>query len=327
MFSFGKIGRLMTVVASIALALTVLGPRNLAQAAEQPNLLVVGEDADQDTVPRGSRIFNRVLAALTSDMSELGFMVYDETAVGMDITNPGRVRRVDAELISVAQRIQQPPIDAIVVFQIYASVQQNAYSDIKELRVRIAGRMIQVQTGKALGNFEVAVGPRGLRPLPVSCNRDCILEHVGNEAKPIAHEVGIVLARKLDELSPTKPKRSSELTAPAPAEAAATPAVAPPASASTCTGLSTAYTIVMRGFDADDTGQIERLLMSFQGYEHHRPVRAQTRLSEYWYETCSDQARLERNLRVMLEQMPGQTRLALSGHRFEIQKIPAAGKR
>lgn len=329
MFSFGKIGRLVTVVASMALALTVLGPRNLAQAADQPNLLVVGEDADTDTVPRGSRIFNRVLAELTTDMSELGFKVYDETAVGMDITNPGRVRRVDAELISVAQRIQQPPIDAIVVFQIYSSVQQNAYSDIKELRVRIAGRMIQVQTGKALGNFEVAVGPRGLRPLPVSCNRDCILEHVGNEAKPIAHEVGIVLARKLDELSPTKPKSSSELTAPAPAPvvAATTPAAAPPASASACTGLSTAYTIIVRGFDPDDIGQIERLLMSFQGYEHHRPVRAQTRLSEYWYETCSDQARLERNLRVMLEQMPGQNRLALSGHRFEIQKIPAAGKR
>lgn len=329
MFSFRKIGRLITVAASIALALTVLGPRNLAQAGEQPNLLVVGEDADQDTVPRGSRIFNRVLAALTTDMRELGFKIYDETAVGMDITSPGRVRRVDAELISVAQRIPQPPIDAIVVFQIYASVQQNAYSDIKELRVRIAGRMIQVQTGKALGNFEVAVGPRGLRPLPVSCNRDCILEHVGNEAKPIAHEVGIVLARKLDELSPTKAKGSSALTAPAPATVTAEvpPPAAAPASAGTCSGMSTAYTIVVRGFDPDDTGQIERLLMSFQGYEHHRPVRAQTRMSEYWYETCSDHARLERNLRIMLEQMPGQNRLALSGHRFEIEKIAGAAKR
>jgi hypothetical protein len=328
MLNFGRIGRLMTMVASVAVALTVLGPRHMAQAGEQPNLLVVGEDADQDTVPRGSRIFNRVLAALTSDMQELGFKVYDETAVGMDITNPGRVRRTDAELVSVAQRIPQPPIDAVVAFQIYASVQQNAYSDIKELHIRIAGRMLQVQTGKALGNFEVAVGPRGLRPLPVSCNRDCILEHVGDEAKPIAHEVGIVLARKLDELSPTKPKSSSELTAPPPVAAAEVPPpVAAPVSGSACTGLSTAYTIVVRGFDPDDTGQIERMLMSFQGYEHHRPVRAETRFSEYWYETCSDQARLERNLRIMLEQMPGQNRLALNGHRFEIERIPGTGKR
>lgn len=327
MFNFGKMGRLLIVTAAVSLTFTMLGPHHIAQAGEQPNLLIVGEDADNDTVPRGSRIFNRVIGALTSDMSELGFKVYDETAVGMDITNPGRVRRTDAELISVAQRIPQPPIDAIVAFQIYASVQQNAYSDIKELRVRIAGRMIQVQTGKALGNFEVAVGPRGLKPLPVNCNRDCILEHVGNQAKPIAHEVGIVLARKLDELSPTKPKDASELKAPAPA-VAALPAPAPAAAPSgSCTGMSTAYTIVVRGFDPEDTGLIERMLVSFQGYEHHRPVRTRTRLAEYWYETCSDQARLERNLRTMLEQMPGQTRMALSAHRFEIEKIPGAGKR
>lgn len=325
MFTFEKIGRLMIAVASLVLTLTIMGPENHARAGEQPNLLIVGEDADQDTVPRGSRIFNRVLAALTSDMGELGFKVYDETAVGMDITNPGRVRRVDAELITVAQRIQQPPIDVVVVFQTYASVQQNAYSDIKELRVRIAGRMIQVQTGKALGNFEVAVGPRGLKPLPVNCNRDCILEHVGDEAKPIAHEVGIVLARKLDELSPTKQK--SELTAPAPAVAAVTAPALAGVKSGACSGMSTAYTIVIRGYDPDDLGQIERTMMSFQGYEHHRPVRAQTRLSEYWYETCSDQARLERNLRIMLEQMPGQNRLALSAHRFEIQRIQGAGKR
>ncbi|MBZ0148455.1 MAG: hypothetical protein K8F62_13080 [Pseudorhodoplanes sp.] len=325
MSGFWKSWRGLAVVVPLTVASFVTFSHEAALAAEQPNLLIVGEDADRDTVARGTRIFNRVLAALTTDMNELGFKVYDETAAGMDITNPGRVRRVDAELISVAQKISQPPIDAIVVFQIYASVQPNAYSDIKDLRVRIAGRMIQVQTGKALGNFEVAVGPRGLKPLPVKCNRDCILEHVGNEAKPIAHEVGIVLARKLDEISPAKPKSSSALTEPAPVE---TPRANPQVAASTtCSGMSTAYTIVLRGFDPDETGTIERMLIAFQGYEHHRPVRTQTRLAEYWYETCSDQARLERNLRIMLNQMQGQTRLALTGQRFEIERIAGAGKR
>ena len=316
-------------VALFAFTLFVPGSRHAAIAGEQPNLLVMGEDADEDTVPRHSRIFNRVLAALTTDMDELGFKVYDETAVGMDITDAGRVRRVDAELISLAQRIQQPPIDVIVVFQIYASVQQNAYSDIKDLRVRISGRMIQVQTGKALGNFEAAVGPRGLKPLPVNCNRDCILEYVGDQAKPIAHEVGIVLARKLDELSPVKATSTSPITQPA--AAAPTPAPAPTpgqiANATPCSGMSTAYTIVLRGYDPEEAGYIEKVLMSFQGYEHHRPVRTETRYAEYWYETCSDDARLERNLRTMTEQLQGQNRLALSAPGFEIEKIPSVGKR
>lgn len=66
----------------------------------------------------------------------------------------------------------------IAAFQIYASAQDNAYSDIKQLRIRIVGRMLQVQTGRDLGNFEVAVGPRGLKPIPPNCDTDCVLEHL-----------------------------------------------------------------------------------------------------------------------------------------------------
>ena len=307
-----------------------------AKAADQPNVLVMGEDADEDTVPRHSRIFNRVNDALRSRMMELGFRVYNETAMTMNITNPGRVRRTDAELISVAQNITAAPIDVISTFQIYASAQDNSYSDIKQLRLRIVGRMLQVQTGRDLGNFEVAVGPRGLKPLPPGCNPDCVLERVGDEAKIIANEVGIVLARKLDEMSPSARKSGEVITAPAPVASARAPAptqavpagpVAEQPSSKGCTGLSGAYTLVFNGYEGDDLRQIEQILVALSGYEHHRPIRSQSRHIEYWYETCSDSARLERNLRSMIDQMPGQNRVALSGNRFEIERIAAAGKR
>ena len=308
------------LLGSVLLA-SLLGPLQSSRAADQPNVLIMGEDADEDTVPRHSRIFNRVSDALSARMLELGFRVYNETATTMDITDPSRVRRTDAELISVAQNITAAPIDVVATFQISASAQENAYSDINQLRIRIVGRMLQVQTGRALGNFEVAVGPRGLNPIPPGCDRECVLEHVGNETKPIAHEVGTILARKLDELSPTAPESEKVMTQPAPI-----PSTPPPASEKTtsngCVGLSTAYTIVLSGFDPADIDAIERILVAFQGYEHHRPIRTQTRYAEYWYETCSDRARLERNLRAMVASMPGQNRLALSGNRFEIEQIP-----
>lgn len=293
--------------------------QHMVLAGEQPNLLVVGEDADQDTVPRGSRIFNRVLATLTGNMQELGFKVYDETAVGMDITNPGRVRRTDAELISVAQRIPKPPIDVIVPFQIYASVQQNAYSDIKELRVRISGRLLQVQTGKALGNFELAVGPRGLKPLPVNCNRDCILENVGDAAKVIADEVGIVLVAKLDALSPLPAQatgnmqKSQKVAPPPPNHATAAP--------EGCTGMNTAYTLVLKGFTPGEIDRFEGTVVNLPGYQHNRQVQVLTRYAEYWYETCSDQVRLERNLRLVFDRMHAPYRLGFAAQRFEIEKI------
>src|SRR5262245_34975029 len=105
------IGRLPSVwLGTILLALASLagGPHAAALAADRPNLMIVGEDADRDSVPRGSRIFNRVLAALTSDMIEQGYQVYDETAGSMQFTRPGKVRRTDAELVAIARNMSRP---------------------------------------------------------------------------------------------------------------------------------------------------------------------------------------------------------------------------
>ena len=54
-------------------------------------------------------------------------------------------------------------------------------------------------------------------------------------------------------------------------------------------------------------------------------IRTQGLYAEYLYETCSDRARLERNSRVMIEQMGGQSRIALTGNRFEIERIAGVG--
>lgn len=303
-----------------------------AAAADQPNLLIMGEDADEDTVPRHNRAFNRVNDALRTRMMEVGFKVYNETAVTMEMTNPGRVRRTDAELITVAQSVTSVPIDVVVAFQIYAQSRKAAYGDINQLQIRVRGHMLQMQTGRDLGVFEASVGPRGLKPLPVNCNRDCVLEHVGNEARIIANDVGTVLARQLDALSPTAPKAPTmaavaappPVSAPAPAPVTAP---APMAAAQGCTGLSSAYMLVFTGYEPSEMHSVETMITSFQGYERHRPVRTQNRYAEIWYESCSDRARLERNVRVLTEQFSGQSRVAYSGSRFEIEKIAAPAHR
>ena len=314
------------VMASLGLS-ALIGAPHPSFAGDQPNVLFMGEDADEDTVPRHSRIFNRVDDALRAQMMDLGFHVYNETATTLDTTDPSRVRRTDAELISVAQNVTAAPIDVVVSFQIYASSRDNAYSDIKQLRIRVVGRMLQVQTGRDLGNFEVAVGPRGLKPIPPKCDRDCILEHVGDEAKPIAHEVGAALASKLDDLSPSAPlvPKADAIIKATPAEPT-TPAAQPTAAAQ-CAGVSTAYTIVLDNFEPEVIGDIEQRLMTFQGYETHRPVRSETRSVEYWYETCSDRARLERNLREMLAGLDVKTHIALVNNRFEIERVLGNPKR
>jgi hypothetical protein len=298
-----------------------------AQAGEQPNILVMGEDDDPDTVPRNHRVFDRVIQALSMELGQMGFKVYDETAVSLDVTRQGRIRRNDAELITIAKRIQQPPLDVVTVFSIYVNVQQNINADIWDIGIRIPGRMLHVQTGRSLDSFEVDYPTGTLPPVPPNClnvarvDQDCLFEYVGGQARRIAQDLGAVLAQKLDYLSPTGKQDDADGIDPEPSVGGGDNDTGINVSGSRCTGLTSAFVISLRGFDTEEVSVVEEYIVAFSGYDHHRPIRTTGRVSEYWYESCSDVARLNRNLRLMLEQMGIEGRLAMNGNRFEIDKI------
>ncbi|KQP32956.1 hypothetical protein ASF27_16695 [Methylobacterium sp. Leaf102] len=289
-----------------------------AQAQAKPNIVVMGEDADEDSVPRGNRIFQRVITELSETMNLRGYNVYDETAVAMGFTQPNRVRRRDAELIEVARAVQNPPVDVVAVFQVYASASKSAYSDIVRPEVRIPGRLLNVRTGQSLGAFEVA-GVQ-LPPLPQGCDRECLLERVGAEAKTIAADVAAALTAKLDGV--VAPRRGTDAGGPAftaPPLAGGAPAAVPGGEA--CGGLPTAYTVKLSGFSAQEVQAAEEYMAAFRCYEHHRPVRSGGASAEYWYETRSDSARLGRNLRLMLEHMSAPGQVQFSGNIFVISRV------
>ena len=289
-----------------------------AHAQPKPNIVVMGEDSDEDSVPRGNRIFQRVITELSETMNLRGYNVYDETAVAMGFTQPNRVRRRDAELIEVARAVQNPPVDVVAVFQVYASASKSAYSDIVRPEVRIPGRLLNVRTGQSLGAFEVA-GVQ-LPPLPQGCDRECLLERVGAEAKTIAADVAAALTAKLDGV--VAPRRGTDAGGPAftaPPLAGGAPAAVPGGEA--CGGLPTAYTVKLSGFSAQEVQAAEEYMAAFRCYEHHRPVRSGGASAEYWYETRADSARLGRNLRLMLDHMSAPGQVQFSGNTFVISRV------
>jgi hypothetical protein len=316
------------VTAGLALASACLGAlaAGPAQAQPKPTIVVMGEDADEDSVPRGNRIFQRVIAELSETMNLRGYNVYDETAVAMGFTQPNRVRRRDAELLDVARSVQNPPLDVVATFQIYASASKSAYSDIVRPTVRIPGRLLNVRTGQSLGSFEVA-GVQ-LPPLPQGCDRECLLERVGAEAKTIAGDVASALAAKLDGfVAPRRAADASPAGAPsAPGDVAVSPSASPPAGGPAaggegCGGLPTAFTVRLDGFSAQEVQAAEEYMAAFRCYEHHRPVRAGGSSTEYWYETRSDSARLTRNLRLMLDHMSAPGQVQFSGNTFVVRRV------
>ena len=276
---------------------TLMGMQTPAFAGEQPNILIMGEDADTDAVARKSRVFKRVLNALANEMNDEGFNVYDEAATTLDTFAQDRVRRTDAEVIDIARSVKRPPIDVAVLFTIYASGKKLSYTT--KIRTRITGRLLNVKSGKRLGNFEVELPQPD--NAPVQCNRECILETVGKNARILGMDLGAVLAKKLDGISPTSSTSS--------------------ATGDDKAGISSAYTIVFSGFTPDEITSVEEYIVAFKGYEHHRPVSQSLRTNEYWYETSSKAARLSRNLRLMLDHVGVEGRVAFSGNNFQVDKI------
>ncbi|GLS47101.1 hypothetical protein [Methylobacterium brachythecii] len=318
--SFVTPAALRAALAFVSFGFAVLAGPAPALAQAKPNIVVMGEDADEDTVPRGNRIFQRVITELTETMNLHGYNVYDETAVAMGITQPNRVRRRDAELIDVARSVQNPPLDVVVIFQIYASASKSAYSDIVRPEVRIPGRLLNVRTGQSIGSFEVA-GVQ-LPPLPQGCDRECLLEKVGAESKTIAADVASALTTKLDGfVAPRKGADAGSALTAAPDAPVAGGAVAAAPGGESCAGLPTAYVVKFNGFSSQEVQAAEEYMSAFRCYEHHRPVRSGAASAEYWYETRSDSARLGRNLRLMLEHMSAPGQVQFSGNTFVLSRV------
>jgi len=265
-------------------------------ASDQPNVLVMGEDADQDAVPRNSRVFRRVLNALANELHDEGFNVFDETAITLDDFVQGRIRRSDAEIIDVARSVDRPPVDVAVIYSIYSSAQNLRYTT--KIRTRVEGRLINVRSGQRLGNFEVEA-PGGANA-PHDCNRECLLEQVGYQSRHLAQDLGAILTEKLaymvDGGSRIAFDREDGF-------------------------LPTAFTLTFNGFDGQDMDEIEEFMVAFSGYKHHRPVLSTSRHAEYWYETDSTTARLNRNLRRMLDHMGIRGRVSYAGNQFSVAKV------
>jgi hypothetical protein len=260
-----------------------------ALATDLPRVLIVGEDADQDTIPRDSRVFKRVLNGIANTMINQGFDVKDETALTHETHTQGRTRRDDAELIEIAK---DTGIDILCIFSIYP----NAHSRTSSLKVttRIEGRLLSVNDGSRLGNFEHEPQQEQLVPKPYS--RDDILEAVGKLAKIIGEEVGDYLATRLSNYE-SQPGG----------------------------GRLQEWTLIFDGFTLDEITEMEKILAIFTGYDSHRPKSNSVKTNlhhEYWYKSSIDSAKMEQNMHKLLKKFNHDGRIYMNGLEVSVKKAP-----
>ena len=140
----------------------------------------------------------------------------------------------------------------------------------------------------------------------VDCAREraCMLEDLARHGAILANDLGAVLAIKLDGLA-----RAGEVKVAA------------------C--LHNAYTLIFDGYTTDDVRLAEEYLVAFKDYEKHRTTRASPRRREYWYKSCIDSARLNRNFAEMFKFMntPSTIDFSPSRNTFTLTKIPMRKRR
>ncbi len=309
--------RPIALAALLLAGLGLAGPAMAQSNNSRINLVVMSDDADPDTVPRNSRIFNRVQLALSEYMNTRGFQVYDETAIAGGINPPGRVRRRDAELIEVA-RAAPTPLDAMAVYQIYASVRRSPSAQIRFPEVRIAGRILNVRTGQFISAFEV--GGFQLPALPNPCDRECVLEKVGDQSRTLASDLGAALATKLEVFA--RPGGSSAGADLNKDGGAATTAQA---SADGCVALPTDYEIQLRDFTTSEVNRIEGEFVRWGCYQRHRATAMSDTMAAFFYSTSADSARITRNFRLMLELIGLNGQVTFSGNRVTVTKVLTRG--
>ncbi|WP_321494702.1 hypothetical protein [uncultured Desulfobacter sp.] len=260
-------------------------------AGDLPRLMVMGEDEDGDTIPRGSRVHKRVMNAFANALINEGFDVYEERAILEDTAR--RKRRPVEELVDNAK---DAGADVIVLFTIYWNITDKGYAT--KYTTRVEGRLLDVQAGKRLGNFDVQAPRQGR--LPADCNRECVIEKVGEMAATLASDVGQALKDNLAHRVDGADGSGSQ------------------------GGMAYEYKLIFDKFSSDDMMGFEEYLEMFSGYISHRldPAGMNTATHhEYVYNSRIASAKLNRNLNKALEKLNMKGQITVSGKTYTVKKV------
>ncbi|GMG85260.1 hypothetical protein LNKW23_44780 [Paralimibaculum aggregatum] len=284
-------------------------------AQDIPNVLVMTEDFDQDTVPRNSRVQRNILSGLNDRLNQRGYRVFDETALGIDgyqsTTVQGRSRRTPDELIIVARTANQP-IDIIVNYEVFASVEKTDFASF--VKMRITGRVLDPDSGRFVGSFEVE-SPETFR-LPVNCPRECLLEKLSTKGRDMGVELSSVLADKLDDFFGRH--GGGQVTTGGGGYAA-------PATGGAQTGgvgFERTYTLVFDECSPEIRLDFEPYLVIFEGYLNHRPDVCSSTSCKMQYTSTIAPGKLHRNLEKMLVHSNHRGRVGVDGATYTVSCVP-----
>lgn len=270
------------------------------------------EDADPASIPHDDRLVGRLHAALVDALNIKDFDVYGvreycpggEWAADRDAS--GRIRFRDGDAMTAADRRCCPAVGCnreqhgLAIIEVFIDVRPVRGTEDWHVVPRIKARTYNATTRQTLGTFEVHLAT--LPPMPAGCHSDraCILDFVAARIPLVA-----------ESLQP----RLSERFAPLLAQRSPPPG----RGADGCPLQARRHILTFSGFSADELKGILESLPTFTCYRSHAPLENMSEPT-YALELAADDARMQRNLHLVMDYLHLKGTVLLRGDRYIIRK-------
>ncbi len=267
------------------------------------SLIIVGENAEPGSVAVQGQIFDRLGAGLAANLTGKGYNVRGSQqlyAAYPEYFNRDEIEHNDDSLVDLVRSLKGAPVDVIAVMSVAASTQEEDYHT--RVNTAIGVRLIDLQSAKSLGKFVIdSDASTSVRP---GCKGDCLRQAIVDSAKPVTLEVATIISEKLACAGSGKNSGGFD---------------------NSHGGFSAAYAVIVEGFTTEEMMKIESYLKGFSGYESHRVIYSGARRTEWWYETSSKSAALNRNLHTALQRLNLRAVVQFSGNTYIVKKITLRG--
>ncbi len=312
------------LIAAIATATTLFAA---PVAADVPtiNVLVVQEDWDEDSLIRNNRIQNAVLNTLNQTLHAPAYQsvlqrygidgmdVYDETFLTLDFYQQDRQRRRDEELISIARTVNNPEMDVLVPYTIYARAVTDPYTQIVKLQMSLNYRALNIRDGRWMGGDNLDIDTAGVpftgcatgingTPADPHCVKEFVSQYGEQLARNAGNKLAIQLAGQLGRAYGTAPSQGSVVDPNAGGtnavvndETMAYQAVAG------CGNIPTTFQVQWIGFEQRQVNAIEEHMNFWKCALDTDVTDSDFSQITFSYKTRADKARVIRNIRLMLE--------------------------
>ena len=313
-----------SLIAALVTASSIFAITPAVEAATI-NVMVFQEDWDEDSVARNNRIQNNVLSTFNSTLNApayqsvlarygiTGMDVYDENSLTLDFYQTDRTRRQDVELISIARTIDNPRLDVMVPYTLYARAVTDPYTNIVKLQMSLNYRALGVSDGRFLAGENLDIDTAGI-PFTgcaaslkgTAADPHCVKEFVAENGQSLARRAGEKLAIQLAGLlGRAYGTENAAIQAPTGGDTngaivGGTPAVQ---SAHNCGSIPTTFEVTWHGFE-------QRQINAIEEHMHFWKCALEVDISNsdfsevtFSYKTRADRQRVIRNIRLMLELM------------------------